>query len=86
MTFSFLLAKLAEKHTKISRNFSFGIFSIIDTPNPKMSTIVLPPLPSADYLSEDFAVRSSVSTPDQRPLEPVGPFFLAHARRVSCPT
>lgn len=60
--------------------------SSIPSPVDKMATFTLPPAPSADYLSEEFVVRASLSPADQRALEPVGPHFLAHARRVSCPT
>ncbi|EGP88921.1 unnamed protein product [Zymoseptoria tritici ST99CH_3D1] len=41
----------------------------------------LPTLPSDWSADKDFKATGSVSAPTQRALEPVGPYYLAHARR-----
>jgi DnaJ homolog subfamily C member 2 len=42
----------------------------------------LPPLPSGWEAEKDFKAISHISTSTQRSIEPVGPHFLAHARRA----
>lgn len=42
----------------------------------------LPALPAGWSAEKDFKVLSSLSSAVQRNIEPVGPHFLAHARRV----
>ncbi|KAL8694660.1 MAG: hypothetical protein Q9218_000755 [Villophora microphyllina] len=44
-------------------------------------SLPLPVLPDGWSAPNDFKVIGSLSTPNQRNLEPVGPHFLAHARR-----
>jgi DnaJ family protein C protein 2 len=45
--------------------------------------VTLPALPQGWSAEKDFTAVGTVSTTTQRNLEPVGPHFLAHARRVS---
>jgi hypothetical protein len=45
-------------------------------------SLPLPLLPSGWSAEKDFKGIGSLSIPTQRNLEPVGPHFLAHARRV----
>ena len=45
-------------------------------------SLPLPVLPSGWEGEKDFKAAGSLSTPVQRNVEPVGPHFLAHARRV----
>lgn len=42
----------------------------------------LPFLPSGWEAGKDFKAIGKLSTPTQRSIEPVGPHFLAHARRA----
>lgn len=42
----------------------------------------LPALPEGWSAENDFKVLASLSAATQRNIEPVGPHFLAHARRV----
>lgn len=44
--------------------------------------VTLPSLPSGWSADKDFKAVGTVSAATQRNLEPVGPHFLAHARRV----
>lgn len=44
-------------------------------------TATLPPLPSSWSAEKDFKPISHLSAPTSRAIEPVGPHFLAHARR-----
>lgn len=44
----------------------------------------LPVLPEGWSAEKDFKAIGTLSTATQRNIEPVGPHFLAHARRV-CP-
>ncbi|KAI4200012.1 MAG: hypothetical protein LQ346_002485 [Caloplaca aetnensis] len=44
-------------------------------------SLPLPVLPEGWSASNDFKAIGTLSTPNQRNLEPVGPHFLAHARR-----
>lgn len=44
--------------------------------------VPLPALPQGWSAEKDFKALGSLSTPNTRNLEPVGPYFLAHARRV----
>jgi DnaJ homolog subfamily C member 2 len=46
-------------------------------------TETLPALPAGFTAEKDFKVHGSLSAGSQRRIEPVGPHFLAHARRVS---
>lgn len=46
-------------------------------------SLPLPVLPEGWSAPSDFKAIGTLSTPNQRNLEPVGPHFLAHARRVS---
>ncbi|KAI5289319.1 hypothetical protein KEM55_008848, partial [Ascosphaera atra] len=41
----------------------------------------LPVLPEGWSAEKDFKVLGSLSTAEKRNIEPVGPYFLAHARR-----
>lgn len=43
----------------------------------------LPALPEGWSAEKDFKATGQVSAATRRNLEPVGPYFLAHARRVS---
>lgn len=45
-------------------------------------TVTLPALPEGWTADKDFKAVGSLSAATQRNLEPVGPYFLAHARRV----
>lgn len=45
--------------------------------------LTLPPLPEGWNAEKDFKILGSLSNTTQRNIEPVGPHFLAHARRVS---
>lgn len=49
-----------------------------------MATVhaLLPALPAGWEAEKDFKAIGSLSAADQRNIEPVGPHFLAHARRV----
>jgi len=58
-----------------------------DNPNEIMATqtqvsIPLPVLPEGWSAEKDFKAIGSLSTATQRSIEPVGPHFLAHARRA----
>lgn len=44
--------------------------------------VTLPALPQGWTAEKDFKAVGSLSSATQRNLEPVGPHFLAHARRV----
>ncbi|KAL8949325.1 MAG: hypothetical protein Q9222_004550, partial [Ikaeria aurantiellina] len=44
-------------------------------------SLPLPVLPEGWSAPNDFKALGSLSAPNQRNLEPVGPHFLAHARR-----
>lgn len=44
-------------------------------------TAALPTLPEGWTAEKDFKVVGQLSAPTQRALEPVGPHYLAHARR-----
>jgi DnaJ family protein C protein 2 len=44
--------------------------------------IPLPALPQGWSAEKDYKVLSALSSAPQRNVEPVGPHFLAHARRV----
>ena len=46
-------------------------------------SLPLPVLPEGWTGEKNFRALGSVSQPTQRNIEPVGPHFLAHARRVS---
>ena len=46
-------------------------------------SLPLPVLPEGWAGEKDFKAIGSLSQPTQRNIEPVGPHFLAHARRVS---
>ena len=48
-----------------------------------MNVLPLPVLPEGWTAEKDFKVIGSLSPATPRNLEPVGPYFLAHARRVS---
>lgn len=45
--------------------------------------VTLPSLPAGWSAEKDFKPVGALSSGTQRNLEPVGPYFLAHARRVS---
>ena len=45
-------------------------------------SLPLPVLPEGWSAEKDFKAVGSLSPPTQRNIEPVGPHFLAHARRV----
>lgn len=45
----------------------------------------LPALPAGWSAEKDYKVLSRLSSAVQRNIEPVGPHFLAHARRVCFP-
>ena len=47
-----------------------------------MNVLPLPVLPEGWTAEKDFKVIGSLSPATPRNLEPVGPYFLAHARRV----
>lgn len=44
--------------------------------------VTLPQVPGGWSAEKDFKSAGAVSGATQRKLEPVGPYFLAHARRV----
>lgn len=44
--------------------------------------VTLPAVPQEWTAEKDFKALGSLSSTTQRNLEPVGPYFLAHARRV----
>ena len=46
-------------------------------------SLPLPVLPAGWTAEKDFKALGTLSPPNQRNIEPVGPHFLAHARRVS---
>lgn len=46
-------------------------------------SLPLPVLPTGWTAEKDFKALGTLSPPNQRNIEPVGPHFLAHARRVS---
>lgn len=46
-------------------------------------SLPLPVLPAGWAAEKDFKALGQLSPPNQRNIEPVGPHFLAHARRVS---
>jgi hypothetical protein len=48
-------------------------------------SLPLPVLPEGWVAEKDFKPLASLSPAVQRNIEPVGPHFLAHARRVSIP-
>ena len=50
---------------------------------PPMTTLPLPILPESWLADKDFKAIGTLSPPTQRNIEPVGAYFLAHARRVS---
>ena len=50
------------------------------------TSLPLPVLPAGWAADKDFKALGSLSKPNQRNIEPVGPHFLAHARRVSTVT
>lgn len=47
------------------------------------ASFILPALPEGWAAEKDFKVVGSLSPAEKRNVEPVGPHFLAHARRVS---
>lgn len=49
----------------------------------KVVNVTLPSLPSGWSAEKDFKPVGALSAPVKRNIEPVGPHFLAHARRVS---
>ena len=49
-------------------------------------SLPLPVLPEGWTSEKDFKALGSISQPTQRNIEPVGPHFLAHARRVGSST
>lgn len=49
---------------------------------PAQVLLPLPVLPGGWSAPKDFKPTGSLSSATQRNLEPVGPHFLAHARRV----
>ena len=50
---------------------------------PAMTTLPLPILPGGWLAQNDFRATGTLSAATQRNIEPVGAYFLAHARRVS---
>ena len=50
---------------------------------PQQLALPLPVLPEGWAAEKDFKAIGTLSPPTQRNIEPVGPHFLAHARRVS---
>lgn len=48
-------------------------------------SLPLPVLPQGWSGEKDFKAVGELSSATQRNIEPVGPHFLAHARRVSAP-
>lgn len=48
-------------------------------------SLPLPVLPEGWSAQKDFKAFATLSSATQRNIEPVGPHFLAHARRVSLP-
>lgn len=64
-----------------------SINNTVDQPSQHKDTMAtvqspLPPLPAGWSAEKDYKVLSSLSSAVQRNIEPVGPHFLAHARRV----
>lgn len=63
-----------------------ALFSTKEVEKCNMATaqtsLPLPVLPEGWSAPNDFKAIGVLSTPNQRNLEPVGPHFLAHARRV----
>lgn len=49
------------------------------------NSIPLPVLPEGWSAEKDFKAIGTLSSATQRNIEPVGPHFLAHARRVGLP-
>ena len=49
----------------------------------KVVNVTLPSLPSGWSADKDFKPVGALSAATKRNVEPVGPHFLAHARRVS---
>lgn len=52
---------------------------------PQIVNIPLPALPEGWSAEKDFKAVGTLSSATQRTVEPVGPHFLAHARRVCYP-
>jgi len=53
---------------------------------PQIINLPLPALPEGWSAEKDFKAIGTLSSATQRSVEPVGPHFLAHARRVChCP-
>jgi len=62
-------------------------FTSIENPNTNTMAAIqvqlpLPVLPEGWSAEKDFKAIGTLSSATQRTIEPVGPHFLAHARRV----
>jgi hypothetical protein len=80
---------VAEKKDK-QKNPTTSPTNVRDPPHHTLSTMAsvqvvnvsLPSLPSGWTADKDFKAVGGLSAAIQRNIEPVGPHFLAHARRV----
>ena len=73
------LPPLQPRSTPLSIGFDSTTMS-----TPQVVNVTLPALPQGWSADKDFKAVGTLSAGTQRTVEPVGPHFLAHARRV-CP-
>lgn len=74
--------KKAAKKSHIHRELHHNIAPMASSQTVNVS---LPSLPAGWSEEKDFKAVGSLSPATQRNIEPVGPHFLAHARRVCEP-
>ena len=58
------------------------LVSIVEIMSTAQVSLPLPVLPEGWVGDKDFKAIGTLSPATQRNIEPVGPYFLAHARRV----